>query len=102
MWDSLSSDQKLLYICNAAGAKASSDRIDMDLIYLAEQYLSAPQRERYVDYVSGEVSAQTYHGLTDDQIQATETTQRYYFNLIHVSAEMKAKCLWHAREDRPL
>lgn len=97
MWEQMSASQQLLYACNAAGNK--SDRIDMAMVWLMEENMRQDARARYTDLVSAEASLITYRGLSDAQIQTQDTTQRYYFNLLHMPAEVKARCAWHAIEN---
>lgn len=94
MWDTLSNAERLQFVCRFAGVQ--TEKIDQNLVYLAEENLNYIQRERYVELVSAEVSVITYRGLSDAQIQSQETAQRYYFNMLHLSTEIKARCLWEA------
>lgn len=97
MWEQMSAQQQLLYVCNAAGNK--SDRIDMAMVWLMEENMRQEARIRYTDLVSAEASLVTYRGLSEAQIQTQDTTQRYYFNLLHMPAEVKARCAWYALEN---
>lgn len=96
MWEQMSEAQRLLYVCNAANSK--SDRIDAQMVWLMEENMRQDARVRYTDLVSGEASLVTYRGLSEAQIQTQDTTQRYYFNLLHMPPEVKARCAWHAIE----
>lgn len=97
MWDQMSSAQQLLYMCGAAGNK--SDRIDASLIWLVEENMRPNAKSKYVELLSAEVCTVTYRGLSDAQIQTQETTERWYFNLVHMPAAVKARCAWHALEN---
>lgn len=91
MWNLLSEDEKIYFIRNYSGQNA--EEITLELVYACEQRLSEKQRTRYVDYISGEIAAITYQRV-DPSSEAATTL--YYFNLINMSAELKAKMIWHA------
>lgn len=97
MWEQMSGQQQLLYVCNAANS--TSDRIDATMVWLMEENMRQDERVRYVDLLSAEASLITYRGLSEAQVQTQDTTQRYYFNLIHMPAEVKARCAWYALEN---
>lgn len=97
MWEQMSPAQQLLYICNVAGNK--SDRIDMSMIWIVEENMRQDARVRYTDLLSAEASLITYRGLSEAQIQTQDTTQRYYFNLLHMPADVKARCAYNAIEN---
>ena len=91
MWILMSEEERVYFIRDFSGQNA--DEITLDIVRVCEQRLSEKQRARYVDYVSGEIAAITYQRI-DPSSEAASSA--YYFNLLSMPAEMKAKMIWHA------
>lgn len=91
MWILLTEEEQIYFIRNFSGQNA--EEITLDVIHACEVRLSEKQRARYVDYVSGEIAAVTYQRIDPSSEAASE---HYYFNLINMSAELKAKMIWHS------
>lgn len=73
----------------------ANTQLSLDLLARCEMRLNQKQRRDYISYVSSHVAAITYNGLTDAQIQLPETTDDFYFNVLTLSAEQRAKNIWH-------
>lgn len=91
MWILLSEEERIYFIRDFSGHNI--EEITLDAVRACETRLSERQRERYVDYISGEIAALTYQRI-DPSSEAASTV--YYFNLLCASAELKAKMIWHA------
>jgi hypothetical protein len=76
--------------------KAVTGEIDLDLIHELESNLDTQAKSIYIENLTSEISVQTYKGLSESQIQLPETTNAYYFNVLHAPKALKAKCLYYA------
>lgn len=91
MWTLLSREEQLYFIRSFSGVNA--EELTLDIIHICETRLSEQQRQRYVHYSSGEIAAITYRVVDPSSAAAADY---YYFNLLNMSVETKAKMLWHA------
>lgn len=91
MWNLLTEEEKIYFIRGFSGSNA--EEITLEVVHSCELRLSEKQRAHYVDYISGEIAAITYQRVDPSSEMATNL---YYFNMLNMSADLKAKMIWHA------
>lgn len=91
MWDTLSDSEKLAFFSAKTGRSLMS--ITLDVVHEVEQTLSQTARDAYVDYTTSECSLITYK-VSDPH--DPNTANLYYFNMLTLSVDIKAKMLWYA------
>lgn len=90
MWELLSKEDQLAWLSSVSGIQCST--FDFYAIHLVELGLSQENAARYVDYLTGAVSDIAYKKVPPHQ---DTNGMNYYFTLITIGAEIKAKMLWH-------
>lgn len=74
-------------------------KLDLDFIHQCELALNPNQRATYVKYLSSDVSVMTYKGLSDEETQLPETTDKFYFNFLTLPAELRGHRMWNILAD---
>lgn len=90
MWELLDKSQQTLFITNRCGIEG--DSITYEMIHECEYTLNRTQRDTYIDYVSARVADTAYREVDPDHESAANV---YYFHLLRVPLETRAKMLWH-------
>lgn len=68
---------------------------DLELIARCEVVLTTEQRMLYVKYMSSDIALRTYDGLTDEQCQLPETSDKFYWNFMTAPTDLRGRCIWN-------
>jgi hypothetical protein len=96
IWDEMSKVERLDYLSRKFGI--GFEAIDSNTCHRCELRLTPEQQKQYTDYVSSEVSAITYEGMTPAEISSPSVADKYYWNMLSLSPDIRAKFLWHTVE----
>ena len=76
-------------------------KIDSNIVTLCESRLSEAVRQQYIENATAEASAIAYKGLTPAQVQNPSVALQFYWSLLTLPAEERARCMyWAVRGER--
>lgn len=90
MWDTLSASEKLEFLQHQSGLDHATYTHEM--ISPIEFELNEKQRDIYVDYCSAYAADVAYRRVDPEHERAASV---YYFTLMRIPLEIRAKMLWH-------
>ena len=74
-------------------------KFDLELVARCEAALTASQRTLYIKYMSSDIALRTYDGLTDEQCQSIETSDKFYWNYMTAPTDLRGRCIWNVVAD---
>lgn len=74
-------------------------KYDLLFIRQCEQTLDAAQRKLYMRYMNSAIANLTYDGLSDEEQQSDETSDKFYWNYLTADHDLRGRCIWNVVAD---
>lgn len=101
-WHTMTLDEQALWVhsfvfsVDVSDSSKTFEPLSLDLLSRAENRLDVKSKSLYIENITNEISAKTYKGLNDDQINSPDTANKFYFNLLSASIDIRAVCLYRS------